>query len=66
MLRSVATSLRRAAATKAPAQMATRSFSSSMAQHNISFGLSEEQLAADAYTFLTSKWQHDPHVQPAF
>jgi D-psicose/D-tagatose/L-ribulose 3-epimerase len=27
---------------------------------------SEEQLAADAYAFLTSKWQHDPSVQPAF
>ncbi|KAG0324662.1 hypothetical protein BGZ99_001599 [Dissophora globulifera] len=45
MLRSATSTLRRVAATKAPAQMAARSFSTSMAQSNISFGLSDDQLA---------------------
>ncbi|KAF9953287.1 hypothetical protein BGZ72_005531, partial [Mortierella alpina] len=45
MLRSATSAFRRVAAVKAPAQMAVRSFSSSMAQHNVSFALNEDQLA---------------------
>ncbi|KAG0226514.1 acyl-CoA dehydrogenase/oxidase [Mortierella sp. GBAus27b] len=44
MLRSATFSLRRVAA-KAPAQMAARSFSSSMAHKNVTFQLNEDQLA---------------------
>ncbi|KAF8975641.1 hypothetical protein BGZ46_008948 [Entomortierella lignicola] len=45
MLRSVSSTLRRVAATKAPTQIALRSFSSSIATRNVSFALSEDQLA---------------------
>lgn len=43
MLRSAALSLGRAAASRASANIATRSFSSSMAHKNITFGLSDDQ-----------------------
>ena len=45
MLRSASSTLRRVATQASPAKMAVRSFSSSLAQQNVSFGLSEEQLA---------------------
>ncbi|KAF9090117.1 hypothetical protein BGX29_005059 [Mortierella sp. GBA35] len=47
MLRTATSTLRRVAAVKAVPvqQVAVRSFSSSMAQHNVSFALSEDQLA---------------------
>ncbi|KAK3828555.1 MAG: acyl-CoA dehydrogenase/oxidase [Benniella sp.] len=45
MLRSVSSSLRRVAASQAPAKMAVRSFSSSMAHKNVAFGLNEDQSA---------------------
>ncbi|KAF9897147.1 hypothetical protein BX616_006104, partial [Lobosporangium transversale] len=46
MLRSASSAIRRVAAIKAPAQMmAARSFSTSMAQHNISFALNDDQRA---------------------
>ncbi|KAF9398902.1 hypothetical protein BGZ76_008013, partial [Entomortierella beljakovae] len=44
MLRSVSSSLRRVASAS-PAQVAVRSFSSSIVTRNVSFGLSEDQLA---------------------
>ncbi|KAG0045527.1 hypothetical protein BGZ83_009258 [Gryganskiella cystojenkinii] len=45
MLRSASSTLRRVASQASPAQIAVRSFSSSMAHNNVSFGLNEEQLA---------------------
>ncbi|KAF9967681.1 hypothetical protein BGZ70_008659 [Mortierella alpina] len=60
MLRSATSTFRRVAAAKAPAQMAVRSFSSSMAQHNVSFALNEDQLAIQE---LARKFTED-HIIP--
>ncbi|KAF9997986.1 hypothetical protein BGZ65_006457, partial [Modicella reniformis] len=62
MLRSATSTLRRVAASKAPAKMAIRSFSGSIAHQNISFGLNEDQIAIQE---LTRKFTQDEIIPAA-